>query len=67
VSQNRQDADDFVRQAAERRGGGPLEFLTFLKENKKWWLIPVTLAVLLFGLLVLLGSTGAAPFIYTLF
>jgi hypothetical protein len=65
VSQN--DSDDFVRQAGERRGGGPLEFLTFLKENKKWWLIPVTLAVLLFGLLVLLGSTGAAPFIYTLF
>jgi hypothetical protein len=67
VSQNGHDSDDFVRQAAERRGGGPLEFLAFLKENKKWWLIPVTLAVLLFGLLVLLGSTGAAPFIYTLF
>ena len=36
------------------------EIFAFLRHNKKWWLLA-------FGVLVILGSTGAAPFIYTLF
>lgn len=43
------------------------EFWLFVKENKKWWLIPIIVAFLLLGLIVALGSTGAAPFIYPLF
>ena len=43
------------------------EFIAFVGENKKWWLIPILLVLSAFGLLVVLGSTGAAPFIYTLF
>lgn len=43
------------------------EFWMFLKENKKWWLIPILLSIALLGGLVMLSSTGAAPFIYTLF
>ena len=49
-------------------GGGILgEFWEFLRTNKKWWLLPILVVVVLFGLLVLLAATGAAPFIYTLF
>ncbi len=43
------------------------EFIQFIFENKKWWLIPILLSFALIGLLVVLSSTGAAPFIYTLF
>lgn len=43
------------------------EFLQFLKQNKKFWLIPLLTALLLLGLIVLLGGTVAAPFIYPLF
>ena len=43
------------------------EFSLFIAENKKWWLIPMLLVLGLFGVLIALGSTGAAPFIYTLF
>ena len=43
------------------------EFLHFLSTSKKWWLTPILLAILLLGLLIVLGSSGAAPFIYTLF
>ena len=43
------------------------EFMLFVVENKKWWLIPILLSFALIGLLVVLSSTGAAPFIYTLF
>jgi hypothetical protein len=43
------------------------EFLLMLRENKKYWMIPLLVILLGFGLLLILGSTGAAPFIYTLF
>jgi hypothetical protein len=43
------------------------ELLEFLRHEKKWWLTPILVVLLLVGLLVVLGSTAAAPFIYTLF
>lgn len=43
------------------------EFMLFVVENKAWWMIPIILVLAAVGILVLLGSTGAAPFIYTLF
>ncbi|QDV27751.1 DUF5989 family protein [Aureliella helgolandensis] len=43
------------------------EFWIFIKENKAWWMVPILLVLGLIGALVVLGSTGAAPFIYTIF
>lgn len=43
------------------------EFWEFVCENKKFWLIPIIVVLLLLGLLILLGETAAAPFVYTLF
>lgn len=43
------------------------EFLEFLKHNKKFWMLPIIIILLLFGLLIILGGTSAAPFIYALF
>ena len=44
------------------------DFFAYLKERKKWWLIPVIFILLLFGALIVLSSGSAiAPFIYTLF
>jgi hypothetical protein len=44
------------------------EFLAFLWRRKLWWLIPLTLAILIVGMLLVFGETsGVAPFIYTLF
>ena len=43
------------------------EYWYFLKCNKKWWLTPIILTLLLVGLLIVLGGSAAAPFIYTLF
>jgi hypothetical protein len=62
------DDNDFAAQAAETENAGlAREFFDFLKENKKWWLAPIVISVLGLGLLVLLGGSAAAPFIYTLF
>jgi hypothetical protein len=44
------------------------DFWGFLKERKKWWLLPMILVLLLFGALIVLTSGSAiAPFVYTLF
>lgn len=40
----------------------------FLKERKKFWLLPIIIAlVLMGGLIVLTSGTAIAPFVYTLF
>jgi competence protein ComGC len=44
------------------------EFWAFLRIRKKYWLLPILIVMLLFGvLLVLAQSSAVAPFIYTLF
>ena len=62
-----QQSDDFIEQANQSRVGLAGEFVDFLKDNKKWWLAPIIISILGLGLLVMLGGTAAAPFIYTLF
>jgi len=49
-----------------------MEFLRdlwlFLKERKKWWLLPLIILIVLITALIVLGSsTALAPFIYSLF
>ncbi len=46
----------------------PAELWRFMRVRKKFWLLPVVLAMfLLGGLLVLAKGSAVAPFIYTLF
>jgi len=58
---------EFEAQAEGEQTGLVTEFAQFLKHNKKWWLTPIIVVVLLVGALAVLGGTAAAPFIYTLF
>ena len=57
----------FESAAQEQRLTIAHEFLIFLKEEKKWWLLPILLVLGLVAVLAIFTSTGAAPFIYTLF
>ncbi len=43
------------------------EFYDFLRENKKWWLLPILLIIGLLSILFILASTPIGPFIYTMF
>jgi len=61
------DANEFEASAQGKRVSLMREFWDFLKHNKKWWLLPIFIVVLLLGLIVLLAGTPAAPFIYPLF
>ena len=49
-----------------------MDFITdlwgFLKERKKFWLLPIILTLLVIGgLIILTSGTANAPFIYTIF
>ena len=58
---------EFEKSGDQKEVGLVGEFVGMLKQNKKYWLIPLILILLLFGILIILGSSAAAPFIYTLF
>ena len=59
--------NEFEQANQKPQAGIVKEFIAFLRENKKFWLIPLLLALLGIGALLILGGTAAAPFIYTLF
>jgi hypothetical protein len=54
----------FAEAAEESQPGLVREFVEFLGESKKWWLLPILIVLALVGLLVLLSGSVAAPFIY---
>ena len=58
---------EFENEAQASGTGIVSEFWHFLSHTKKWWLLPIVVVLLMFGVLVFLSGTAAAPFIYTLF
>ncbi len=60
-------AGEFARHGTKKRSSFVSEYLYLLKTNKKWWMLPLILVLLAFGALLILSSSPAAPFIYTLF
>jgi hypothetical protein len=58
-----------LKQAAQEEARAPLlkDFWQFLIREKRWWLTPFLVVLLLLGLLTCLSSSAVAPFIYTLF
>lgn len=60
------DNDDFDEATHAAAPSLLREFVDFLRHNKKWWLLPILIVLLLFGVLIFLSGTGVAPFIYTL-
>ena len=43
------------------------ELMQYAWQRKIWWIVPVVLVFLGFGLLIVVGETAAPAFIYTLF
>ena len=60
--------DDFAQQLDQAEQVPFLvELWQFMRDNKKWWLGPIVIVLLLLGGLIALSGTVAAPFVYTLF
>lgn len=59
---------EFEKAAHAAHSSGAIgEFWNFLKQSKKWWLLPIVVVLVGLGLLIALSGSAAAPFIYTLF
>jgi hypothetical protein len=61
--------DQFANAAEEQQMGLVREFWDFLLHNKKWWITPIVVVLLLVGILAYLSASAPAimPFIYTIF
>ena len=58
---------EFERQTESSQPSVVREMFDQLRHNRKWWLTPIIIGLLLAGVIVMLGGTAVAPFIYTLF
>ena len=63
----RERGGDFEAEAEAARPGLLVELWEFMATNKKWWLTPIVLVLLLVGALIVMSGSAAAPFVYTLF
>ena len=62
-----QPESDISSLAKQKNRGLLNEIVSFALSNKKYWLIPFILTLLILGSLVIFSGSSAAPFIYTLF
>jgi hypothetical protein len=61
------DQNEFEHLADEAPPSFVKEVWYMVASDKRWWLAPVVIAIVILGALVMLTGTGVAPFIYTLF
>lgn len=66
-SQNDKKEKDFDALSQSEKTGFFFDLLDFFKNSKRYWLIPIVIALLIFGAVVVVGAATGAPFIYTLF
>lgn len=57
----------FERAATQRDQGLLAEYIRFLSQHKKYWLVPIMAVLLLIGMFIMLGGSVAGAFIYTFF
>ncbi len=66
MSEKRQT--EFERAAGQSASHGIVtDFWYLFRHSRKFWLVPIMMALVLLAGLMLLSGTAAAPFIYTLF
>ncbi len=66
---NDQNEPSFAEEASSNARTGLVgEFIGYMREYTKWWLTPIIVVFLVIAVVLIFGSTsGALPFIYTLF
>ncbi|MEL7499464.1 MAG: DUF5989 family protein [Planctomycetota bacterium] len=63
-----QDRSQPFRELAQQPSASLVrEFIEFLGANKKWWVAPIVIVLLVLSLFVLLTNSVIGPFIYVLF
>ena len=67
MTEHQSDRNSFLDEAGKQDEPGLIgEFVQFMRENAKWWLTPILVVFGIVAVLLILGGTGLAPFLYTL-
>ena len=66
-SKSELDDDSFARESESKPPSIVSEFADFLVHNKKWWLTPIILVLLLLSVFAILTNSAIGPLIYVLF
>ena len=61
------ESSSFAEQAEESEPSFLVELWDFIRFNKKWWLLPIVAFLVLLMVVVLVGGSPVAPFIYAIF
>jgi Family of unknown function (DUF5989) len=67
IMNDKPSSSPFEAAACEDSHNVFVELWHFMRINKKWWLLPIIMMLLLFGAMIILSGTAVAPFIYTIF
>jgi len=59
--------NEFERLASEKPSSLVAEFWFFLRDHKKWWLVPLLLTLAVYAVFLIVSISGGPAFIYTLF
>ena len=59
--------ESFEEAGSDKNRGLLSEIFAMLGQNKKYWLLPIILVLIVIGVLLILGGTALAPLIYPLF
>ncbi len=65
--QKKPTPEEIAAEAQRSHGGILHEVYSYLRYNKKWWLTPIILILLVVGVAVVVSGGALAPLIYTLF
>tara|TARA_R110002072_G_scaffold206029_1_gene363805 strand:- start:15108 stop:15326 length:219 start_codon:yes stop_codon:yes gene_type:complete len=60
-------AREFAAAGQAKERGLIGELLSFMAETRSWWMLPLLIVFALLGVILVLGATGVAPFIYPFF
>jgi len=58
------DNNDFVNAGKAEEQGLVAELWSFMAHSNSWWMLPLLIVFGVLGVLLVLGATGVAPFIY---
>ena len=64
---DRRDSDLLAEKAAQPRTSFLADYWRFLRQERKWWMLPVLVVLFLAGGIIVLAGTAGAPLLYALF
>jgi hypothetical protein len=67
MEESKSPRDEFESLAQQPAPGILRDFVDFLRTNKRWWLTPLLIIMIILSVMIMITNTAVGPFIYVLF